>query len=147
MTESFDSLSLSLSLSLCPVDWGCRIHRLLFCKGVRPAPTADEYPGYDTKQSDGEIPVILELWEMQSYSSLPSFPRPFWSEMLASYRILSIGSNRTKLCTYAKLNCSKQNCFWHLNYVLVLNWTVWNRTVYMYKNGFDIKWPKMVNMP
>ena len=25
-------------------------------------------PGYDTKPSDGEVPVILELWEMQSTS-------------------------------------------------------------------------------
>ena len=27
-------------------------------------------PGYDTKQSDGEVPVILELWGMQSIPSL-----------------------------------------------------------------------------
>ena len=26
-----------------------------------------------------------------------------------------------------------------LNCVLVLHWIVWNRTVYMYKNGFGIK--------
>ena len=26
-----------------------------------------------------------------------------------------------------------------LYYVLMLNWIVWNRTVYMYKNGFGIK--------
>ena len=25
-----------------------------------------ESPGYDTKQSDGEVPVMLELWEFQS---------------------------------------------------------------------------------
>ena len=29
----------------------------------------------------------------------------------------------------------------------MLNWIVWNRTVYMYKNGFGIKWPAMVDMP
>ncbi len=28
--------------------------------------TDNEYPRYDTKQSDGEVPVILELWGMQS---------------------------------------------------------------------------------
>ena len=32
------------------------------------------YPGYDTKQSDGEVPVMLELCGMQSTSSLPSLP-------------------------------------------------------------------------
>ena len=31
---------------------------------------------YDTKQSDGEVPVMLELWGMQSTPSLPSFPGP-----------------------------------------------------------------------
>ena len=33
-------------------------------------------PGYDTKQSDGEVPVMLELWGMQSTPSLPSLPGP-----------------------------------------------------------------------
>ena len=31
-----------------------------------------ECPRYDAKQSDGEAPVILELWRMQSTPSLPS---------------------------------------------------------------------------
>ena len=26
----------------------------------------NEFPGYDTKQSDGEVPVILEIWRMRS---------------------------------------------------------------------------------
>ena len=29
----------------------------------------------------------------------------------------------------------------------MLNWIVWNRTVYIYKNGFVIKQPSMVGMP
>ena len=36
-------------------------------------------PVYDNKQSDSEAPVMLELWEMQSISSLLSLsdlPRP-----------------------------------------------------------------------
>ena len=44
---------------LCPVGWGCRIHRLLLCRGVRTPPHA--CPGYDTKQFDGEVPALLEL--------------------------------------------------------------------------------------
>ena len=35
----------------------------------------NEYPGYDTKLSDGEAPV-QELWEMWSTSSLPLLPVP-----------------------------------------------------------------------
>ena len=38
-----------------------------------------------------------------------------------------------KKCTYAKLNCLKWNCFWHLNCVLALNWIVGNRIVYIKK--------------
>ena len=32
---------------ICPVGWGCRIYRLLLCRGVRPPP--NECPVYDTK--------------------------------------------------------------------------------------------------
>ena len=42
-----------------PVGWGCREHRLPLCNGVRP-PFHNECSGYDTKQSDGEVPVMLE---------------------------------------------------------------------------------------
>ena len=54
------------------VGWDCRIHWLLFCRGVR-TPT-NECPGYDTKQSEGKAPVMLELWEMWSILSLPLLP-------------------------------------------------------------------------
>ena len=35
-------------------------------------------PGYDTNQSDGKAPVILELWGIWSTPSLPSLPGPLW---------------------------------------------------------------------
>ena len=38
----------------------------------------NECPRYDTKQSDGEVPVILELWGMRSNPSLPLPPGPLW---------------------------------------------------------------------
>ena len=34
------------------------------CRGVRPP--NNECPDYDTKQSDSEVPILLELWGMQS---------------------------------------------------------------------------------
>ena len=40
----------------------CRIHWLHLCRGVR-LPPPNAYPGYDTKQSDGKVPVMLETWE------------------------------------------------------------------------------------
>ena len=59
-------------------NWSLTIY---FAKSARSYPSAplqrdktlpNECPGYDTKQSDGEVPVMLELWGMQNNSSLPS---------------------------------------------------------------------------
>ena len=75
--------------NLCPVDWGCRIHRLHFCRGVRPP--VKECPGYDTKQSDGEVPVMLGLWGIRSTSSLLSLPGPLWLVVVAPDSALSMG--------------------------------------------------------
>ena len=54
-------------------------------------PLPNECPGYDTKQSDGEVPVMLELWEMQGTPSLPSLPIPLWPGVVAPDRVLSMG--------------------------------------------------------
>ena len=108
-------------LRICPVGWGCRIHRLLLCRGVRPPP--NECPGYDTKQSDGEVPTMLELWGMRSIPSLPSLPGPIGPGVVAPDKGPIYGLNRLnrasftilifafKLRIYAKLNCLKYNCF------------------------------------
>ena len=122
----------------------------------------NECPGYDTKQSNGEIPVMLELWGMWSTPSLPSLRGPFRTGMVTPDWVLSIGQIelncvlmlswivwiRTvfwamKLCTNAKLNYLKWNCFLtlklctyaKLNYLrqdcfCMVNWSVWNRTVF-----------------
>ena len=51
----------------------------------------NKYPGYDTKQSDGKVPAVLELWGMRSTPSLPSLPGPFWPGVVAPDRVLSMG--------------------------------------------------------
>ena len=42
--------------------------------------SAEGYPSNEcpsmTKKSDGEVPVMMELWGMQSTLSLPSLPAP-----------------------------------------------------------------------
>ena len=38
-----------------------------------------------------------------------------------------------------KLNSLKQKCFWQLNWVLMLNWIVRNRTDNLDKNGYGVK--------
>ena len=53
--------------------------------------TPNECPGYNPKQSDGEAPVILELWRMLSSPSLQSLPGPLWLGEVAPDRVLSMG--------------------------------------------------------
>ena len=50
-----------------------------------------ECSGYGTKQSDGEAPVMLELWEKWSTPSLPSLPGPLRPGAVAPERVLSRG--------------------------------------------------------
>ena len=77
-------------------------------------PTPDECRRYDTKRSDDEIPVILELCGMQGTTSLPSLPGHLCLGVLTPDKVLSMGQ--------IEVNC-----------VLMLNWIAWNKTV------FDIK--------
>ena len=56
-----------------PVSWGSKIHRLHLCRGVT---LPNECPGYGSKQSDGEVLVMCELWAMQSTFSLLLFSGP-----------------------------------------------------------------------
>ena len=48
------------------------MHRQLLCKVVRHPTPANECPGYDTKQSDGEASVML-----------PSLRSPLWPGVVA----------------------------------------------------------------
>ena len=52
-----------------PVGWSCKIYRLHFCRWVR-RPPYNKYPGYDTKQSDAEAPVLKSsaIWSTPSLS-------------------------------------------------------------------------------
>ena len=54
-------------------------------------PPPNECPAYDTKQSDGEAPVLLKLWGMRSATSLPLLPCPLWPRVVAPDRVLFIG--------------------------------------------------------
>ena len=77
----------------------CSTFKILFFKKVFAQSTgAEEYtdcinkcPGYDTKQSDGEVPVMLELWEMWSTPSLPLLAGTLRPRMATPNRALSMG--------------------------------------------------------
>ena len=51
-----------------------------------------ECPENDTKLPDGEVPVMLELWGMQSTPLLPLLQGPFWYRyrVVAPDRVLSM---------------------------------------------------------
>ena len=100
-----------------PVGWDCRIHRLHHCREAR---LPNECRGYDWKQTDGEAPVMSELWGMPGTPLLPSPPGLLWPRVVAPVRVLSMSQIE-------------------LNSVLMLNTIVWNRTLYTYKNGFGIR--------
>ena len=57
----------------------------------RSKPPPNECPGYDTKHSDCEVPVILDLWQMRSTPSFPLLPGLLWPGMVVPDRALSIG--------------------------------------------------------
>ena len=114
---SFDRLWKKLLQKIgCQDSWGCKIHQLHFCREVRPPPP-DECPRYVTKQSDGEVFVMLELSRMQSTPSLPSHTDPLRLRVVAPDRVLFMGQR--------ELKC-----------VFILNWIVWNRTVYILRRKF-----------
>ena len=83
-------------------------------------------PWYDTKQFNGEILVILELWGMWSTLKLPLFPSELMPGLLVADRVLSICQMELfhiqtgcKQMTYAKLNCNKT--VWSFNCVQTTN--------------------------
>ena len=110
--EGQPSLNTVLFVSL--VSYGCRILRLHLCKGVR---IPNKCPEYDIKQSDGEVLIMLELWEMQSTSSLASLQGSLCPWVVSPDRVLSMGQiERFDILTECKE-------------MIMLNWIVINGTV------------------
>ena len=55
------------------------------------------------KQTDDEVPVMLELWGMRSTPSLPSLPGPLWLGMVVPEKVLFVG--QIELNCELLLNC------------------------------------------
>ena len=108
-----------------PVGWSCTIHLLHLCRRIR-SPLPSKCPGYDTKQSDGEAPVVLELWEIWSTCSLSSLPGPLWPGVVVPHRVPFM--DQIKL--FDKLCANKR---------LTLNQIVRNITVFTF--NWVKKWP------
>ena len=59
-------------------------------EGKDPPTPPNEFPGYDTKQSYSDVPVMLEHWEVRSTSSLPTLPGPLWLRVVGLDRVLTM---------------------------------------------------------
>ena len=96
---------------------------------------------------------------MQSNPSLPSLPGLLWPRVVAPDRVLSMGQIKLNCVLMLNWIVWNKTVFWHWNCVLMLmfekelfwhitmckqktillpNWIVSGRTVYMYKSGFGI---------
>ena len=71
-----------------PVGWELKI--IPTASLQRGKISQNECPGYDTKQSDGEFPEILEIWRMWRIPLLPTLPDPLRQGVVAPDRVLSI---------------------------------------------------------
>ena len=75
---------------------------MLFNYGLAQSAGAVEYDapnvchGDDTKRSNGEAPVMLELWAMQSTSSLSWLPGPLWPAVVTHEWVLSMSQIELK---------------------------------------------------
>ena len=117
------SYSMRLSFSASPVDLGCWVHQLSLQRDKTCL-----ISGYDTKQSDSEASVMLELWGMQSTYSLPLLSSPLWTGVVASDRFLSMG----QIELFVHLTND-----WCLIELLVIHSNTWNYftlLTYVYKS-------------
>ena len=60
------------------------------CTSIDEYDLSNKFGGNDTRQFDGEVPVMLEFWGKWSTSSLPSLPGPLLPRVVASDRVLSM---------------------------------------------------------
>ena len=100
----------------------------------------NECPVYDTKQSDGEVTVMLELWGMPSTPLRPLLPGQLWPGVVAPDKALSMGQieHNWESLLFLQWNCvlmlnwiARNRTVFSIETVLSLNWIVWSRTVWL----------------
>ena len=103
------------------VSWGCRIHQPHLCRRVRLPQRVSWIWHY-----------MIWWWGFSNTGALGN----------VEYLFIAIAPRSTLAWSgstwYGPIHGSDRTVS-HLNCVLMLNWIVWNRTVYMYKNEFGIK--------
>ena len=90
---------------------------------------------------------------MRSTPLLPSLPGPLWPGVIAPDKRPIYGLNRTKacffhytdFCIYTAYLCGtevfKIELSWHRNCVFMLNWIIWNKTVWSFNSVYcPVSW-------
>ena len=112
-------------IDLSVVGWFGRIHRLHLSRGENLPP--NECPDYGAKQSDGQVPVMLELWGNTEYPFIVIAPRFTLTGVVAPDRVLSID----QIVLNRQTELFEIELFWLLNCVLMLHWIVWNEIAFV----------------
>ena len=116
------------SLGIISYEWYLKspifsIHGLLrhlhLSRGLRHPP--NECLRYDSKQSDGEVPVMHELWGIQGTPSLTSLTGPLYPGVVVPDRFLFMGPLK-------------------LNYVLIENWILCSGTIFDIETVLTLIW-------
>ena len=102
-----------------PTKTGWRFRTTLTASLQKYMTPINKCPVYDTKQSDGEVPVMLELWGVRSIPWLPSLLGPLWPGVIAPNKGPVYGSKENQ-CTYTRLNCLNED-FIYMKIDLALN--------------------------
>ena len=87
LTINHHELNLLFHPAFCPVDWGCRIHQLLLCRGLRPPPPTSVLDmtlnnlmvRFKQCWSFGECGVPLHCHRSQVHSG------PEWQHLIGPY--------------------------------------------------------------
>ena len=115
----FENYKLDKYSLFCWAQFACwdrsRKRLLHLCRKIRPHPTFNKCPRYDTKLSDDKA-VVLEFWGMGSIFSQSLLSVPLWTGGLVSVRVLSLGQTDINnhllenICVQ-KMICIKLNNF------------------------------------
>ena len=93
------------------------------CRGIRPP--FNECPGYDTKQSHGEVPVMLKLWGIRKTLFIVIAPRSTLAGRGSTWWGPIYGLNRT-------------NGIHMLNWIVWLNWIELFLTLKLYLHKTEL---------
>ena len=102
-------------LVCCPVGWGCRIHRLLLCRGVRPPPPTSVLIWHQT----------IWWWGSGNAGALGNAEYPF--NAVAPRSTLARSGSTWEDLIYG---LNRTNSILMLNWIVWVNWIAWKRNVF-----------------